>query len=102
MAASDIEKLDDLIHGRLRLGIMAYLANAETASFAELQKALKASPGNLSVQIRKLEEAGYVHVDKRIVGRRPLTTARLLPKGREAFSAYLKALMDVVGNSKPD
>ncbi len=98
MTGFDIEKIDDLIHSRLRLGVMAYLSNAETASFGELKTALKASAGNLSVQISKLEQAGYIHAHKRIVGKKPLTTLRLKPRGRDAYRTYLQALASIVGD----
>jgi DNA-binding MarR family transcriptional regulator len=97
MASFDLDKLDDLIHSRLRLGVTAYLANAESASFTELKDALGVTQGNLSVQLRKLEDAGYVQIDKRIVGRKPLTTVRLTDQGRAAFNAYLEALSGVIG-----
>ena len=97
MADRGIEKIDDVIHGRLRMGIMAYLVNAESASFSELKDTLSASQGNLSVQIRKLEDAGYISVDKRIVDRKPLTTVRLTEAGSTAFENYIKALSDVLG-----
>ncbi|WP_199564601.1 winged helix-turn-helix domain-containing protein [Parvularcula marina] len=97
MADSSIEKIDDIIHGRLRMGIMAYLINADAASFSELKEALSASQGNLSVQIRKLEDAGYISVDKRIADRKPLTTVRLTDEGEKAFKEYIKALTDVLG-----
>ncbi len=97
MSEFDIEKIDDLIHSRLRLGIMAYLANADTASFNELKAALKAAAGNLSIQIRKLEAAEYIEVNKSIVKLKTLTTTRLTPKGRKAFSNYLAALSEIVG-----
>ncbi len=99
MASFDLDKLDDVIHSRLRLGVMAYLANAEAASFTELKQALNVSQGNLSVQLRKLEDAAYVAIDKRIVGRKPLTTVKLTAAGRKAFAAYLKALSGVVGKT---
>ncbi|MEM9234250.1 MAG: transcriptional regulator [Pseudomonadota bacterium] len=92
-----IEKIDDIIHGRLRMGIMAYLINADSASFSELKDSLSASQGNLSVQIRKLEDAGYISVDKRIIDRKPLTTVRITPRGQKAFQDYIKALTDVLG-----
>jgi DNA-binding MarR family transcriptional regulator len=95
-----IDRIDDVIHGRLRMGIMAYLANAEAATFTELKDNLGATQGNLSVQIRKLEEAEYLSVDKRIVDRKPLTTVRITREGREAFAAYLTALTDVLGLAK--
>ncbi len=97
MDASGIDRIDEVIHGRLRLGIMAYLANAETASFTELKDELGATQGNLSVQMRKLEEAGYIKVEKRFAGRKPLTTLRITSVGRSALAAYLDALSDVLG-----
>lgn len=93
----DIDKIDDVIHGRLRMGVMAYLASAESASFTELKDALGVTQGNLSAQLRKLEEADYVAVDKSFVGRKPLTTLRITNTGRDAFTAYLAALSNVLG-----
>ena len=97
MAAFDIGKLDDVIHGRLRLGVMAYLADAEAADFTELKDLLDATQGNLSVHLRKLEEAGYVAIDKSFVNRKPLTRVRMTPEGRKAFAAYLEAISKLVG-----
>jgi DNA-binding MarR family transcriptional regulator len=97
MASFDIGKLDDVIHGRLRLGIMAYLADAEAADFTELKDLLDATQGNLSVHLRKLEEAGYVAIDKSFVNRKPLTRVRMTPQGRKAFAAYLEAISKLVG-----
>jgi DNA-binding MarR family transcriptional regulator len=92
MAAFDIGRLDDVIHGRMRLGIMAYLANAEVADFNQLKAALDATQGNLSIHLRKLEEAGYIAIEKSFLGRKPLTRARLTEAGRRAFTAYLDAI----------
>jgi DNA-binding MarR family transcriptional regulator len=99
MASFDIGKLDDVIHGRLRLGIMAYLADAEAADFTELKDLLDATQGNLSVHLRKLEEAGYVAIDKSFVNRKPLTRVRMTPDGRKAFAAYLEAIAKLVGDA---
>ncbi len=90
----DISGIDEVIHGRLRLGVMAYLtgAGAGLADFNELKSRLQASDGNLSVHLRKLEEAGYVAIEKSFVGRKPLTRVRLTPEGRQAFVAYLDAI----------
>jgi DNA-binding MarR family transcriptional regulator len=90
--AFDIDRLDDVIHGRLRLGVMAYLTSAETADFTELKDVLHATQGNLSVHLRKLEEAGYVKIEKGFRGRKPLTRIRITAKGRSAFSGYLDAI----------
>lgn len=90
--AFDVTRLDDVIHGRLRLGIMAYLASAEVADFNELKTVLEATQGNLSVHLRKLEEANYVEIEKSFLGRKPLTRVRLTAKGRKAFASYLDAI----------
>jgi len=97
MTSFDINSIDEVIHGRLRLGIMAYLADAESADFIELKQILDATQGNLSVQLRKLEEAGYVAIDKSFVGRKPLTRVRITPEGRQAFSRYLDAIARLLG-----
>jgi DNA-binding MarR family transcriptional regulator len=97
-AAFDIGKLDDVIHGRLRLGIMAYLASAEVADFTELKTALEATQGNLSIQLRKLEDAGYVEIEKSFLNRKPLTRVRLTASGRKAFKDYLDVIAKLVGD----
>jgi DNA-binding MarR family transcriptional regulator len=97
MAPFDIGKLDDVIHGRMRLGIMAYLAEAEVADFNELKALLQATQGNLSVHLRKLEDTGYVAIEKSFLGRKPLTRARITPAGRKAFGEYLTAIAKLVG-----
>lgn len=94
----DIGKIDDVIHGRLRLGIVAYLASAEVADFNELKAVLEATQGNLSVHLRKLEDAGYVAIEKSFLGRKPLTRVRLTDAGRKAFAAYLDAMSKLVGD----
>lgn len=96
MASFDIGQIDDVIHGRIRLGIVAYLASAEVADFNELKSALEATQGNLSVHLRKLEEAGYVAIEKGFLGRKPQTRVRLTAAGRKAFSNYLKAMSRLI------
>ncbi|MDQ0249835.1 winged helix-turn-helix domain-containing protein [Sphingomonas sp. Sphisp140] len=97
MSQFDIGKIDDVIHGRMRLGIMAYLVDAEAAEFNELKALLQATQGNLSVHLRKLEDAGYVEIEKSFMGRKPLTRARITAKGRKAFAEYLEALGKLIG-----
>lgn len=99
MAAFDVTKLDEAIHGRLRLGIMAYLADAEAADFNELKAVLEATQGNLSIHLRKLEEAGYVAIVKSFQGRKPLTRVHLTPEGRKAFATYLEVLSGLVAKA---
>jgi len=97
MARFDIGGIDDVIHGRLRLGVMAYLADAEVADFTELKNALEATQGNLSIHLRKLQEAGYVTIDKSFLNLKPLTRVRMTEAGRQAFIAYLEAIGRLVG-----
>jgi DNA-binding MarR family transcriptional regulator len=94
---SGIGQIDDVIHGRLRLGVMAYLANAEVADFNELKAILEVTQGNLSVQLRKLEDATYVTIEKGYLGRKPRTQVRITPAGRKAFAVYLEALGKLIG-----
>jgi len=99
MSANDFDaaSLDEIIHGKLRLGIMAYLSSVEGATFGELRERTGATDGNLSVHLRKLEDAGYVGIDKRFVARRPQTTASLTATGRKAWIAYLDQIKTLLG-----
>ena len=92
----DIEAIDEVIHGRVRLGIMAFLAGADSAEFSTLKARLQLTDGNLSVHLRKLEDAGYVEILKAFVGRKPQTQARITKAGRVAFAQYLQAMAALV------
>jgi len=92
----DIAGIDEVIHGRLRLGVMAFLSGAGSADFNALKAKLQASDGNLSVHLRKLEDAGYVAIEKTFVGRKPHTTVALTETGRAAFIRYLDAMAALV------
>jgi len=92
MTAFDHTELDDVIHGRLRLGIMAYLSTASPATFLELKAKVNATDGNLSAHLSKLEEAGYVRIEKQFEGKKPVTRAHLTDAGRDAWIAYLDKL----------
>lgn len=85
----DHNAIDDVIHGRIRLGIVAYLSAVESALFGELKDRVGATDGNLSAHLRKLEEAGYVRVDKSFAGRKPQTRLSLTPAGRTAWTSWL-------------
>ena len=100
MSLAGIGQIDEVIHGRMRLGIMVYLADAQTADFTELKTALEATQGNLSIHLKKLEEAGYVEIDKSFRDNKPLTRATITKTGRKAFAAYLEALGGLIGKSK--
>ena len=91
----DYRAIDDVIHGRVRLAGMAFLSGAGSADFTLLRSKVGVTDGNLSVHIRKLEEAGYIRVEKQFAARRPLTLCHLTKQGREAWIAYI-ARMDAL------
>jgi DNA-binding transcriptional ArsR family regulator len=86
------EELDPILHSQLRLAIMSVLVSVDSAEFNHLLEKTGASKGNLSVQINKLNEAGYIDVKKSFRNNYPLTTCKITPKGVEAFERYVKAL----------
>lgn len=92
----DHSEIDDIIHGRLRLGIMAYLSTVSPAIFGELKEKVGATDGNLSTHLRKLEEAGYVRQEKRFVGRRPQTRIFLSDAGRKAWLAWIDRMQGLM------
>jgi DNA-binding transcriptional ArsR family regulator len=91
------EELDPMLHERGRLAIVSVLAAApDGLTFTELRDALEMTDGNLSVHLQKLEEKGYLAIDKQFVGRRPQTTCRLTKPGQKAFTRYLDHLEAIV------
>ena len=95
-AASRPLALDEVIHHRMRLGIVSALAANDSLSFAELKALLKATDGNLSVHARKLEDAGYVSVKKRFLDRRPRSDYRLTSEGRRALERYVAHMESII------
>ena len=81
--------LDKVIHERLRLGIISALAANEKLSFSDLKALLNTTDGNISVHARKLEEAGYLTLEKSFKGRMPLTEYKITAAGRKALERYL-------------
>ena len=97
----DHNAIDDVIHGRIRLGVVAYLSAVESALFSELRDKVGATDGNLSAHLRKLEDAGYVAVEKSFVNRKPQTRLSLTQAGRKAWAAWLsqmETLRNAAGN----
>ena len=82
-------QVDRLIHEPARLAILAILYGLKEADFLYLLRATGLSKGNLSAHLAKLEEAGYVEITKRFLGKKPNTVCRLTPAGRSAFERYL-------------
>ena len=93
--------LDQLIHERVRLGIVSALAATKTLTFGELKEILQLTDGNLSIHARKLEDAGYVSCRKYFEGRRPQTAYALSPAGRKAFEKYVNHMEALIQAMKP-
>jgi len=97
MGDFDYQKLDDVIHSRMRLAIMSVLMTVTEADFNFLKKQVNATDGNLSISLKKLEDSGYVSVTKSFIDRKPSSKYQLTPEGRTAFSVYLGQLEKLLG-----
>lgn len=89
--------LNPLLHSELRLAVVSILVGVESADFVFLRKQTGATAGNLSVQIDKLQRAGYIEVEKSFRGKMPCTVCRMTDTGREAFAEYVDALKSYIG-----
>ena len=85
------KKLNPLLHSELRLAVMSILVGVDEADFVYIRKQTGATAGNLSVQLDKLSEAGYIAVEKEFKGKKPCTTCRVTEAGISAFSEYVAA-----------
>ncbi len=85
-------KLNSILHQELRLAIISFLVGVEWADFKKLSEITGATKGNLSVQISKLQKAGYLEVEKSFKGNYPLTECQVTEQGRNEFEAYVKSL----------
>lgn len=92
-----MKELDPLLHSQLRLAVMSILLSAEEADFVYLKEKTNSTAGNLSVQIDKLSEAGYIEVEKSFVGKKPRTVCRITLVGRTAFENYVNVLKEYLG-----
>ncbi len=95
------KELDPLLHSQLRLSIMSLLIGVRSAEFTYLLEKTGATRGNISVQLKKLEEAGYIEVTKSFRANYPLTTCYITQKGIQAFRDYVDALSGYI-QQKPD
>jgi DNA-binding MarR family transcriptional regulator len=94
-------RLDDAVHQRTRLGILAVLCQGGRTDFSYLRDILDLTDGNLSRNLSKLEDAGYVRLDKVIEGRRPRTWVSATRAGRAALSAEIAALQEIIASVQP-
>jgi DNA-binding MarR family transcriptional regulator len=99
MSDFDYQQIDDIIHSRIRTAIMAVLVSVEEAEFTFLKEKVNATDGNLSIHLKKLEEAGYISVSKKFVDRKPVSRYRITKKGHKAFENYINTLENIIKNN---
>jgi DNA-binding PadR family transcriptional regulator len=95
----ELPELNPVVHGRLRLALLSLLSSVEEAEFTWLRTKTESTDGNLGAQLLKLEEAGYVAVQKKFVLRKPQTLYRITEAGREALTEYVQALKRLLGRA---
>ncbi len=88
------KELDPILHSQLRLAIMSLLISVKEAEFTFIREKTNATAGNLSVQVQKLKDAGYIEVNKQFKDNYPQTTCKVTPAGLQAFEDYVKALQE--------
>jgi len=96
----DLTELDRLIHEPARLLIVTILSMVKSADFLYLQRETNLTKGNLSAHLRKLEDAGYVGIEKTFKGKLPLTVCKLTEVGQEAFERYRQKMLDFIEQTK--
>jgi len=95
----ELPELNPVVHGKLRLALLSLLVGVEEAEFTWLRSKTGSTDGNLGAQLLKLEEAGYIAVEKEFVERKPQSTYRITEAGRRSLSEYVQALKQLLGGA---
>jgi DNA-binding PadR family transcriptional regulator len=93
----ELPELNPVIHGKLRLALLSLLSSVEEAEFTWLRARTGSTDGNLGAQLLKLEDAGYLAVEKKFVQRKPQTLYRMTEAGRQALTEYVQSLKQLLG-----
>src|ERR1700712_4506285 len=96
----EFKELDPILHSQLRLAIVSLLISVKEAEFTFLKEQTNSTAGNLSVQINKLKEVGYIDVMKQFKDNYPQTTCKITPKGLDAFDEYVKNLQSYLSANR--
>jgi DNA-binding HxlR family transcriptional regulator len=96
-SVNGLPELNPVIHGKLRLALLSLLSTVEEAEFTWLRSKTGSTDGNLGAQLLKLEEAGYLQVEKKFIQRKPQTLYRMTEPGRRALTEYIQALKQLLG-----
>ncbi|MCE2433132.1 MAG: transcriptional regulator [Candidatus Latescibacteria bacterium] len=100
--SDSLAQLDKLLEHRSRLGACVLLADTDAMTFTSLKQLLKETDGNMGAHLRKLEDMGYVDIDKRFENRKPVTWYSLTEKGRRSLTTHLNALQTVIQSAGID
>jgi DNA-binding PadR family transcriptional regulator len=95
----ELPDLNPVVHGKIRLALLSLLAGVDEAEFTWLRGKTGSTDGNLGAQLLKLEEAGYISMEKRFVLRKPQTVYRISEQGRQALMEYVQALKQLLGSA---
>jgi DNA-binding MarR family transcriptional regulator len=93
----ELPDLDPVVHGKMRLAVLSLLYGVDEAEFTWLREKTGSTDGNLGAHLLKLEEAGYIAVEKKFVARKPMTLYRMTERGRTALERYIAALKELLG-----
>ena len=96
----DFQNLDPVLESRVRVGVLALLANGDTVDFTRLREELGVTDGNLATHLKRLEEARYVRMRKSFVGRKPHTAYVVMPAGRTALEHHVELLAEALKTRK--
>ncbi|HKD05752.1 MAG TPA: transcriptional regulator [Bryobacteraceae bacterium] len=94
-----LPEIDPVVHGPLRLAVLSLLIGVDSADFKWLRDKTGSTDGNLGANLARLEEARYIAVTKKFIGRKPTSLYRLTPAGRKALAAYVAALRRLLGEA---
>ncbi|RSL29931.1 ArsR family transcriptional regulator [Salibacterium salarium] len=95
---SDVNEINDLIHAKVRLGIMSLLMTYEECDFSLLKKSLAITDGNLGSHLKKLEDANYVTINKKFVSNKPKTIIKISKTGADAYKEYIKIIESIINS----
>jgi len=100
MSQEQILDIDPLIHAPIRLATLTILATVQNANFSFIKESVNTTDGNLSTHLTKLEEAGYIKIEKTFKGKKPQTICSMTDQGREAFDTYIDNLEKIISKHK--
>jgi DNA-binding MarR family transcriptional regulator len=100
MSQEQILNIDPLIHAPIRLAALSILITVQNANFSFLKESINTTDGNLSTHLTKLEEAGYIKIEKTFKGKKPQTICSITAQGRDAFNVYINNLEKIINKQK--